>query len=97
MRHNSSLRPAVVAGQEEEQRATHESRSHFPPAVAHSLNEAMKEKRMSQSVLFLDSSQAFDSRWVPPVGGAPSRRTSTSTRRCVRHQRCSDWVTKPSA
>jgi hypothetical protein len=40
---------------------------------------------------------AFDSRWVPPVGGAPSRRTSTSTRRCVRHQRCNDWVTKPSA
>jgi hypothetical protein len=41
--------------------------------------------------------EAFDSRWVPPVGGAPSRRTSTSTRRCVRHQRCNDWVTKPSA
>jgi hypothetical protein len=39
----------------------------------------------------------FDSRWVPPVGGAPSRRTSTSTRRCVRHQRCNDWVAKPSA
>jgi hypothetical protein len=38
----------------------------------------------------------FDARWVPPVGGAPSRRTSTS-RRCVRHQRCNDWVTKPSA
>ena len=26
----------------------------LPPAVAHSLNEAMKEKRMSQPVLFLD-------------------------------------------
>jgi hypothetical protein len=49
------LLPAVVAGQEEEQRATHENRLHFPPAVAHSLNEAMKEKRMSQSVLFLDT------------------------------------------
>jgi hypothetical protein len=36
---------AAVAGQEEEQRATHESRLHFPPAVAHSLNKAMKEKR----------------------------------------------------
>jgi hypothetical protein len=46
---------AVVAGQEEEQRATHESRLHFPPAVAHLLNEAMQEKRMSQSVLFLDT------------------------------------------
>ena len=43
------------------------------------------------------ASSTFDSRWVPPVGGAPSRRTSTSTRRCVRHQRCNDWVTKPSA
>jgi hypothetical protein len=48
--------------------------------------------------VFLDlrGSGASDSRWVPPVGGAPSRRTSTS-RRCVRHQRCNDWVTKPSA
>jgi hypothetical protein len=49
----------AVAGQEEEQRATHDSRSNFPPAVAHSLNEAMEEEEeeMSQSVLFLDSSQ----------------------------------------
>jgi hypothetical protein len=44
-----------------------------------------------------DAIWAFDSRWVPPVGGALSRRTSTSTRRCDRHQRCNDWVTKPSA
>jgi hypothetical protein len=33
----------------------------FPPcAVAHSLNEAIQEKRMSQSVLFLDSSQGSE-------------------------------------
>jgi hypothetical protein len=29
----------VVAGQEEEERATHENRLHSPPAVAHSLSE----------------------------------------------------------
>jgi hypothetical protein len=51
---------AVVAGQEEEQWATRENRLHFPPAVAHSLNEAMQEKRMSQPVLFLDSSQGSE-------------------------------------
>jgi hypothetical protein len=28
----------------------------LPPAVAHSLNEAIQRERMSQSVLFLDSS-----------------------------------------
>jgi hypothetical protein len=50
----------MVAGQEEEQQATHENRLHFPPAVAHSLNEAMKEKMMSQPVLFLDSSQGSE-------------------------------------
>jgi hypothetical protein len=43
----------AVAGQEEEQRATHENRLHFPPAVAHSLNEAIQVET-SQSVLFLD-------------------------------------------
>jgi hypothetical protein len=48
---------AVVAGLKEEQRATHENRLPFPPAVAHSLNEAVQKKRMSQSVLFLDSSR----------------------------------------
>jgi hypothetical protein len=49
----------VVAGQEEEQRATRESRLHFPPAVAHSLNEAIQAET-SQSVLFLGSSQCSD-------------------------------------
>ena len=45
---------AVVAGQEEEQRATHENRLHSPPAVAHSLNEAIQVET-SQPVLFLDT------------------------------------------
>jgi hypothetical protein len=53
------LLPAVVAGQEEEQRATHESRLHSPPAVAHSLNEAIQVET-PQSVLFLDSGQCGD-------------------------------------
>jgi hypothetical protein len=38
---------AVVAGQEEERSeplTTHENRLHFPPAVAHSLNEAIQEE-----------------------------------------------------
>ena len=47
---------AVVAGHGDEQRATHESRLPFPPAVAHSLNEAI-QGNTSQSVLFLDSSR----------------------------------------
>jgi hypothetical protein len=43
---------AVVAGQEGEQRSTHESRSHFRPAVARSLNGAI-EVETSHYVLFL--------------------------------------------
>jgi hypothetical protein len=50
------LLPAVVAGQGEEERATHESRLHFPPVVAHPLNEAIQVET-SQPALFLDSGQ----------------------------------------
>ncbi len=49
----------MVAGQEGEQRATHENRWHPPPAVAHSLNEAMQVET-SQPALFLDSGQCSD-------------------------------------
>jgi hypothetical protein len=53
---NPLLLAVVAAGQGEEQRATHENRLHFPPAVAHPLNEAMQVE-ISQPVLFLDSGQ----------------------------------------
>jgi hypothetical protein len=46
----------VVAGQEEEQRATHENRLHPPPCSCPFLNEAIQVET-PQSVLFLDSSQ----------------------------------------
>jgi hypothetical protein len=51
-----ALRPFITAqlAAFEEQRATHENRLHFPPAVAHSLNEAIQVET-SQSVLFLDT------------------------------------------
>jgi hypothetical protein len=45
---------AVVAGNKEEQRATHENSLPFPPCSCPSLNEAIQEKT-SQSVLFLGS------------------------------------------
>jgi hypothetical protein len=40
-----------------------------PPAAAHSLNEAVQKKRMSQSVLFLDSSRRSASTAHFPSGG----------------------------
>jgi hypothetical protein len=78
---------AVVAGQEEEQRATRESKLNSPPAVAHPLNEAIEVETSQQqryAQLRRGSFRVISVLLQQHVPGLPCARVCACVRACVR-------------